>query len=133
MNAIEFNVMLESRIAKMREVLASKAAEYTPESDRMHNFKAAARVQNTTAPRAWLGMWTKHLVSVIDMINRFDPDDMTTWPGDRLVDEKLGDLMNYIVLLEAIFREKIGVQNPANPIESFTEPQRCATGLRRED
>jgi len=95
-----FDEILKNRIGAMETVLANKAAEYSGDGDRLHNFKIAARMDGTTPEQAWKGMFLKHLVSIWDMIGQ---------PGmenPHLIDEKIGDAINYLVLLEAMLIER---------------------------
>ncbi len=103
MTAQEFNVLLENRIQSIRDVLQAKAHEYASE-DRLHNFKADAgglRLAESPAERCW-GYMLKHLQSVYDMVSGIRP------VTPAAVKEKVGDLVNYLVLLEAIFTEDMG-------------------------
>jgi len=95
-----FQKLLERRIGKIQETLSSKAKEYATE-DQLHNFKVAARLQNTNQATALWSMSTKHLVSVIDMV------DGVQVPTKHKIDEKIGDLINYLILLEAALIEEI--------------------------
>jgi hypothetical protein len=99
----EFDVILEQRITLMRQVLQKKAGEYASLDDRLHNFKRAAQVLGTTSEKALLGMLVKHLVSLFDIVD--------SWPDKKcsveMLDEKLGDTINYAVLLEAILKESL--------------------------
>jgi hypothetical protein len=95
-----FDEILQKRIAAMETVLANKAAEYSGDGDRLHNFKIAARMDNTTPEKAWKGMFLKHLVSIWDMI------EQPAMASPQLIDEKLGDAINYLVLLEAMLHER---------------------------
>lgn len=97
-----FDKILERRLDRTRQVLASKGTEYASNSDRLHNFKAAARLLGSTPEAALLGFLTKHLVSVVDMVKAL-PD---TVPAPGRVDEKIGDCINYLVLLEALWEER---------------------------
>jgi len=99
MNNEQFNQVVENRIDQIRKVLVKKAAEYASDTDRLHNFKVAARVgsKQITPEQALLGMWRKHLVSVFDMI------ESGTRPAPALRDEKVGDSINYLILLEALW------------------------------
>ena len=99
----EFENILEARINKIRETLKSKAKEYATK-DRLHNFKIAARICDVTTEQALWGMASKHLVSILDMV--FDSKD-TTPPPPAMVDEKIGDMINYLILLEAVFLHRI--------------------------
>lgn len=94
----EFNEVVEYRIGRIREVLQKKAKEYATD-DRLHNFKIAARILNTTPEKALLGMAMKHAVSVLDLIEGRNLEQ-------HIIDEKCGDLINYVILLEAMLLKK---------------------------
>jgi len=94
----EFNQILENRITKMREVLASKGKEYATE-DRLYNFRRGAEINHTTPQDYLWQLATKHLVSIIDMVE--GRLELTPY----LISEKIGDIINYCVLLEALFLE----------------------------
>jgi hypothetical protein len=99
-----FTDILEARITNMRRVLAAKADEYAFGGDRLHNFKAAARIQEIAPEEALLGMLAKHLVSVLDMVAAAAHE---IYPDTSMIDEKIGDCINYLVLLEALLREHV--------------------------
>lgn len=105
MNTEDFNKVVATRVEKINAVLVKKAAEYSSDTDRLHNFKAAARMGNSneTPEQALWGMMRKHLVSVVDIV-----DNTSKWvfPTDELRDEKIGDSINYLVLLEALLIER---------------------------
>lgn len=95
-----FDAVVEGRINSIRSVLEAKAREYG-QTDRLHNFKEAAAMQRCTPQRALLGMLTKHLVSVIDATL----DDTVLYQA-AFWDEKIGDSVNYLILLEGILKER---------------------------
>ena len=97
----EFDILLAERFAKSKCVLTAKSAEYAKDNDKLHNFKLAAHVGRVTVPQAWFGMWLKHLISLIDMIESGEQ------PTAHWVDEKIGDLVNYLYLLEAIYEDSL--------------------------
>ena len=99
----DFEKILESRLEKIKATLAAKAVEYSPGNDRLHGFKAGAQVSGRTAAQVCVGYMTKHLVSVLDLVQSHA--DNVVIRADQL-DEKIGDLINYLILLEAILREK---------------------------
>ena len=105
MKAEEFDLIVENRIKSIQKVLVEKSAEYASPVDRFHNFNVAARIINTSPEKALLGMMLKHLVSVLDMIDyaRKTPERLTV----PLIDEKIGDTVNYLVLLEGLLKERI--------------------------
>ena len=102
MNTTTFNRILEERLEQVGSVLGRKAAEYSQNDDRLHNFRLAATVNSQTLPEALWGMSTKHLVSIIDMVNTVKP------PTKPMADEKIGDMINYLILLEAVWEEQRG-------------------------
>ena len=97
MNSKDFEAVLEERLNKCKEVLGVKASEYAT-SDRLHNFKVAAVLQHESPIKALGGMMAKHTVSVYDLIkaeNRGEDVSIELW------DEKIGDHINYLLLLWA--------------------------------
>lgn len=106
MTHADFDILLERRLKLTSEVLGRKASEYATEDERLHNFKMAALMTGMTPEQALMGMLVKHLVSVIDTVR----EERT--PTQSLADEKIGDCVNYLILLEALFaesRRKLGI------------------------
>ena len=101
MNTIEFNKIIEERIKKCCDMLIKKADEYATE-DRLHNFKQAAALQNCKPETALAGMMCKHTVSVYDMLKGVE--NGKEYPLE-MWDEKIGDSINYLLLLSAMVRE----------------------------
>lgn len=99
MKLIEFESILAKRLSQIAVVLGGKAKEYAQDGDRLYNFKVAARMNDETPAKALWGMATKHLVSVTDLI------DGKLERTPEMVDEKIGDMINYLILLEAILKE----------------------------
>lgn len=97
-------VIINSRLDHSRYLLMVKGREYTRNSDRLHNFRRAAEMDRTTMPRALHGMLQKHLVSYYDMLDDIDKGIM---PSEKFVDEKLGDIIVYFLLQEAVINETI--------------------------
>lgn len=97
----QFEEILESRITQIRKTLVSKAKEYATDEDQLHNFKVAAAIKDESASEALWGIAVKHLVSVIDLV------EGNTKVTEYLVNEKIGDMINYLILLEAIFMEDL--------------------------
>lgn len=102
MDAKRFSDLLEERILKIRSTLTDKADEYASTTDVLHNFKQAAFMQGITPAEALRGMMSKHLVSVMDLIRT---QAKGGYIGDAMVNEKVGDSIVYLILLEAIFKE----------------------------
>ena len=103
MTQIEFDEILEHRIAEIRRVLGKKAAEYVRDGDRLSNFKRAAAMLQCQPEAALMGMLSKHLVSIMDMVD--DISCEINHPKE-MWNEKLGDAINYLVLLDALLQER---------------------------
>lgn len=99
----KFDTLISERLAYCRNLLAAKGGEYATDHDRLHNFRRAAAIQRITPERALIGMWSKHLVSILDMIDRMDEGDI---PPETLVAEKFTDAINYLLLLEAMIEDR---------------------------
>lgn len=101
MNNDDFNAVVISRLNKCNDILFAKNKEYSSDTDRLHNFKVAARVNGCTPEQALWGMNTKHLVSIMDLVE--DPSKATK----EMIDEKITDSINYLLLLEALLIERL--------------------------
>lgn len=102
MTATEFDRLLEQRIDRMRAVLASKAVEYASNEERLYNFKSAEGLDDRHPAQVCWGYLLKHLLSVRRL------SDATASGSSvplEVIDEKIGDAVNYLVLLEAILKE----------------------------
>jgi hypothetical protein len=112
---MDFDSVVEFRIEQIRKTLQAKGKEYATESDRFHNFNVAGKMNKTTPEKALKGMMAKHEVSVVDLIEysnsvmdliehvEYDPDRLT----EALVNEKIGDNINYLILLEGMLKQRI--------------------------
>jgi len=99
MNVETFNKIISEQVKMSTDVLCIKAKEYAT-SDRLHNFKVAARLQGSTPRQALAGMMAKHTVSVYDLCNSKDFASIEMW------DEKITDHINYLLLLKAVIVEE---------------------------
>ena len=114
MNTKQFNQILDRRLKLSKEILSNKAKEYAT-TDRLHNFKVAARILNTTPEDALRGMMMKHIVSVFDLIDNVDDNNNNLMAATeldkslyiRLIEEKIGDTINYLILLESLLKERL--------------------------
>ena len=99
-----FESIVDNRIVKIRETLSVKAKEYASTDSRFHNFEVGGRIMGVTPEKALQGMMLKHVVSVFDLIDWTERDDgrITT----ELIDEKIGDTINYLILLEGMLKQR---------------------------
>lgn len=96
----EFERVVESRIHLIQQSLLNKGHEYALTQSAFHNFEQAARILNVSEPQALIGMYIKHHVSIMDFVNG------VRYPEPQAVREKIGDMINYLILLEAMFYEQ---------------------------
>lgn len=116
MTSLEFKKVLEYRIHRIREVLDRKSGEYARNGDRLSNFKRAAGYLQCTPEYANLGANSKHLTSIADMVDDLDrgvSSSMELW------EEKIGDAINYLILLEALVHERLESDSHTKPKESL--------------
>lgn len=96
----EFATIVDDTIRQIRSVLYNKQSEYADDHDVLHNFEMAATMMRTNQRGALKGFLTKHVVSIYDMM---DEDELRP---DEVWDEKIGDAINYLILLKAIVIEE---------------------------
>ncbi len=103
--------LVKNRFKICEAVLNKKSSEYSREDDKLYNFKRASEMVGSPVgyskylcypEDALQGMFVKHLVSVMDMI-----DDLPNLPNFLMMREKITDCINYLVLLEGLFMERI--------------------------
>ena len=114
MNHKNFKKILDKRIEKIRSVLDSKNQEYASRSDKLRNFRRAGKMLRCVPEKALVGMWTKHIVSLLDIVDHIDDYEeealIEICEGKGLtvgtLEEKIGDAINYLILLEAMIKER---------------------------
>lgn len=100
MDPSEFNLLLESELSRVTDVLGSKQTEYANGKDVLRNFKQAAALTGETVEQALAGMMAKHTVSIYDMVATGEHYTLEQWS------EKITDHINYLILLKAILVER---------------------------
>jgi hypothetical protein len=98
----DFSNRVEKRIDLVRQTLLTKHKEYAADDNVFRNFDEAAgglSLHSTSAEVLWSYM-TKHLVSIKDIVS----DNVPVTNG--IVSEKIGDVINYLILLEAMLNER---------------------------
>ena len=103
MNAKDFDKIVAARMAWCNKTLCAKGDEYARDGDRLWNFKAAGRKRNQHPAQALAGMEVKHDVSVDDIIDGLARGIV---PPKEFVAEKIGDSINYLLLLEGLIEEE---------------------------
>lgn len=98
----EFTNRVEKRIDLIRQTLLTKHKEYAKDDNVFRNFDEAAgglSLHGTSSEVLWSYM-TKHLVSIKDIVADKKPVDTA------VVSEKIGDIINYLILLEAMLNQQ---------------------------
>lgn len=111
MKVEDFNELVEGRLGFCSRTLQIKAGEYAASDDRLHNFKLAADLQSIEPETALLGMWAKHIVSIVDIVSEIEHAGVLPKPGK--LSEKITDVINYALLLEALIEERRAVEEGA--------------------
>jgi hypothetical protein len=96
----EFSKYLEQRLQRIKDTLDKKGEEYAPNINIFSNFNKAQDIIPMSREEIMFIYATKHLVSVIEIVE-----------GRKLpkaqIEEKFGDLVNYLILIEASLLEQI--------------------------
>lgn len=101
MNSETFNKIVQDQINVCTNTLIKKADEYAADTDRLHNFRVAARMQGITEIQALAGMMAKHTTSIYDMCRDSQHSEFPL----SLWQEKITDHINYLLLLTALVTE----------------------------
>lgn len=104
-----FSVLLDDTIGRIRKLLTRKTGEYCRGDDRLSNFKRAAEMAHKSPVASLQGMVLKHFVSLFDMLDDYEKGAMHPLV---LWDEKVLDIINYMILLRALLLELQGSDKP---------------------
>jgi len=108
----DFEDVFCNTIEACRETLIHRAKLYAENGDRLSNFKdAASLAMHGSAEGAVWGFVLKHIVALKTKINNPDAFTYDQW------EESCKDIINYMILLLAIRKEK---QGDANGIQDNT-------------
>jgi hypothetical protein len=99
MNSIEFSQSVETALDIVKSRLVVKNQEYAHNSDVFRNFSTGISLQNTPEGVAWEYM-TKHLQWLKDTIKE------QKTPNAEQVDEKIIDIVNYLLIIRAMYEDK---------------------------
>ena len=98
----EFDGWIMEQGGKCLGTLVLKGEDYAGQ-DRLDHFKKAAALTDATPEEALWGMAAKHVVSVAKLCRTGrkpqTPEEFAVW------DEKIGDTINYMLILSAMIRE----------------------------
>jgi len=104
MERSKFNIIVRERINSINTSLIVKGNEYAPQGDRLGNFKCGGVFNHETPERYLLGLVSKHIIALRDFIYELDTGgttrDKPQW------NEKIGDIINYMILLEGLLADR---------------------------
>lgn len=104
----EMDKFINQRIELIKSTLLKKAKEYARNGDRLHNFNKGSKLYEKPREQVIYDFMQKHLISFDDMMRDLNSGDIKSifmW------EEKLGDIINYLVLLEASLKHRLLCQS----------------------
>ncbi len=104
-----FEKELASTIESIQKTLGQKGKEYSTNVDKFHNFNEGAKILGCIPEKCLDAYMTKHIVSYRDMLNRLQNGEI---PSNELIDEKLGDIINYFILQKIQLKQRNNVVLP---------------------
>lgn len=107
-----FDKIVEERIIAIRSGLLSKGQEYQRNEDVLHNFERASTLSGLSREKALWGFALKHYISFLDILDDVEKENL---PPVYVLEEKIGDLINYLILCEASIKDKIRIKNEKLP------------------
>lgn len=99
-----FYELVEERSSKIKNVLIEKGKEYSTKDDKLHNFNRGADISGQIREKVLLGFLLKHQISLLDIVDNIEKGVL---PSRNLIDEKIGDIVNYYILLEASIIDRL--------------------------
>lgn len=102
-NTHNFDKIVEETCSQTKEVLIKKGKEYAREN-RYSNFEKVGRRHAISPEQALWYLRDKHEASIDDMIKDLEKDKL---PTKELIDEKIGDDINYLLLLKGMLYRRI--------------------------
>jgi hypothetical protein len=107
-----FQNYLTERMDAIRVSLQSKGEEYAYNGDRMFNFNEGLRLNPRlykTREDVLESFLTKHLTSLTQILGDLQKGK---YPTKALLEEKLGDIINYYILMEISIKHGLDVETP---------------------
>ena len=99
----EFRELLEDTFEKSRETYNNKMNEYATDLDVFQSFREGVgfSFQSTPEGVAW-EYACKHFESIKNIISKC-PGEV---PTDELLEEKIGDAINYLIIIKGLVKER---------------------------
>jgi hypothetical protein len=127
MQADKFRNMTAARMLQQEITLAGKGNTYSAEGDRLYNFYAGAAELGISPEQYLFTLVTKHLVTIRVMVKNVETEGT---PPDKWIDEYLGDVINYMLLLEGLLRDRREREEQDGRLSREEAPQTTSDLLR---
>jgi len=93
----------KDRFAKCAKLLMTKGKDYAGDQDALSNFKGIAHRLGISKYQVWSVYFMKHVRAIINSI-KANPENPQV--ESEPLEERITDVINYAVLLEALLKKK---------------------------
>ena len=105
--SVDFDLEVQATLKKIQNLLVTKGKEYRRDGNPYHNFEIGAKITGQTPEKVLHGFLLKHLVSYQDILNDLDKGIL---PRAEVIEEKMNDIILYMVIQKAILLERIKIE-----------------------
>ena len=104
MTLTEFKKLLQNRFRRIDCTFNAKQKEYANEIDVFENIKNGVRLSlfNTEPEQVAWSYAAKHLESIMSILEKLPEEE----PSEELINEKIGDAINYLIIIEGLLKER---------------------------
>ena len=102
MTGEQFDLLVKERCEKIVSTLSVKGKEYRRDDNPFHNFDRVSERRKCNQATALYGMYMKHEQSINDIVDDLELEGI--FPSKAMLEEKIGDAINYLILLEGIIK-----------------------------
>jgi hypothetical protein len=100
----QFDDSIKETIDSCIKTLIIKGKEYRRNNNPFHNFEVGSRITNQSREDIIWSFAIKHFISIQDIKNDLKNGII---PSKEILDEKYGDLINYLLIEKASILDKI--------------------------
>jgi hypothetical protein len=103
------SLIVDRRLELIKKILKSKNAEYSYSASAFENFEKGVELSmhDKKEKYAW-ELLVKHLQSIKSILENLNDRKN---PSNELIEEKFGDAINYLILLEGMLKERNGFES----------------------
>ena len=105
MTLTEFKKLLQDRFRMIDSTFKVKQSEYANDIDVFENIKNGVRLSifNTEPEQVAWSYAAKHLESIMSILEKLPEEE----PSEELINEKIGDAINYLIIIEGLLKERL--------------------------